>query len=234
MSSNALHTSLLRPPMLHILRAAGYHATKPDVLDTLVDLAARYLSMLASKAATHAQENHNDTNLTVTDVRMALEDVGALRPQISAMEERIIGQEDMRGIEAFLNWMQGDEHREIRRIAGLLENEAPMPGLGTSAVKEDFLTGILSYRLPNRSLLIQLDAALKKKHNKTGESSRFQGTVLGTFAEEKPVWIEGGPSGSLQDWAAQLRRQYPEEDPSISRQPSSALTSTFSSPLTDV
>ncbi|KAI4175236.1 MAG: hypothetical protein LQ343_001772 [Gyalolechia ehrenbergii] len=202
--------------MLHILRAAGYHATKPDVLDTLVDLAARYLSMLASKAATHAQENHNDTNLTVTDVRMALEDVGALRPQISAMEERITGQEDMRGIEAFLNWMQGDEHREIRRIAGLVENEAPMPGLGTSAVKEDFLT------------------ALKKKHNKTGESSRFQGTVLGTFAEEKPVWIEGGPSGSLQDWAAQVRRQYPEEDPSISRQPSSALTSTFSSPLTDV
>lgn len=78
------------------------------------------------------------------------------------------------------------------------------------------------------------NAALKKKHNKTGESSRFQGTVLGTFAEEKPVRIEGGPSESLQDWAAQLKRQYPKEDPLISRQPSSALTSAVSSPLSEI
>ncbi|KAL8935588.1 MAG: hypothetical protein Q9216_005355 [Gyalolechia sp. 2 TL-2023] len=234
MSSNALHTSLLRPPMLHILRAAGYHATRPDVLDTVVDLAARYLSMLASKAAAHGQQNHSDSALTVADVRMALEDVGALRPQISAMEERIRGQEDLRGIEAFLNWMRGDEHREIRKIAGLVENEAPLPGLDIPSVKEDFLTGMLFHRLQNPPPLIYFDIALKKKHNKTGESSRFQGTVLGTFAEEKPVWIEGGPSGSLQDWAAQLNRQYPEADPSDSRQPSSALTSTYSSPLTDI
>ncbi|KAL8718386.1 MAG: hypothetical protein Q9225_004478 [Loekoesia sp. 1 TL-2023] len=216
MSSNALHTSLLRPPILHILRAAGFHATRPDVLDTLVDLATRYLSMLASKAAAHAQENHNDSILTITDVRMALEDVGALRPQVSAMEERITGEEDTRGVEAVIKWMQGEEHREIRRIAGLVETEASMPGLDIPADKEDFLT------------------ALKKKHNKTGESSRFQGTALGTFAEEKPVRIEGGPSESLQDWAAQLKRQYPKEDPSISRQPSSALTSTISSPLSEI
>lgn len=202
--------------MLHILRAVGYHATKPDVLDTIVDLAARYLSMLASKAAIHAQENHSDTDLSITDVRMALEDVGALRPQRSAMEERITGQEDMRGIDAFIKWMQGDEHREIRRIAGMTENEAPVPGLDSPAEKEDFLT------------------ALKKKHNKTGESSRFQGTVLGTYAEEKPVRIEGGPSASLQEWAAQLGTQHLEKDPSISRQPTSALTSTYSSPLTDI
>lgn len=153
MSAKALHTSLLRPPMLHILRAVGFHATKPDVLDTIVDLAARYLSMLASKAVVHAQENHSDSNLTITDVRMALEDVGALRPQRSAMEERITGQEDMRGIDAFIKWMQGDEHREIRRIAGLIENEAPVPGLDGSAEKEDFLAGTILYRMSDSSWL---------------------------------------------------------------------------------
>ncbi|KAL8833087.1 MAG: hypothetical protein Q9170_004520 [Blastenia crenularia] len=216
MSSNALHTSLLRPPILHILRAAGFHATKPEVLDTVVDLAARYLSMLAIKAAAHAQDNHNDSILNITDVRMALEDVGAFQPQLSAMEERITGQEDVRGVESFIRWMKGEEHHEIRRIAGMVDTEASMPGLDMPADKEDFLT------------------ALKKKHNKTGESSRFQGTVLGSFAEDKPLRIEGGPSDSLQDWAAKLRKQYPEKNRSVSRQPSSALTSTISSPLSDI
>lgn len=75
--------------------------------------------------------------------------------------------------------------------------------------------------------------ALKKKHNKTGESSRFQGTVLGSSVEEKAVRIEGGPAESLHDWAASLGRQYRTQSLSISRQPTSALTSTISSPLTD-
>ena len=142
MSSNALHISLLRPPVLYILRAAGFHATRPDVLDTIVDLATRYLSMLAMKAAAHARESHNDSILTITDVRMALEDVGALQPQISAMEERITGEEDMRGVEAFVKWMKGEEHREIRRIAGFIDNEALVPGVDIPAGKEDFLTGM--------------------------------------------------------------------------------------------
>ncbi|KAL8698590.1 MAG: hypothetical protein Q9201_006491 [Fulgogasparrea decipioides] len=216
MSSNVLYTSLLRPPILHILRAAGFHATKPAVLDTLVDLAARYIALLASKAASHAQENHNDLELTITDVRMALQDVGALWPQKSAMEEHITGQEDMRGIEAFVKWMRGEENREIRRIAGLVERDASMTAIDGHPEKEDFLT------------------ALKKKHNKTGESSRFQGTVLGTSAEDKLVRIEGGPADTLQDWSAKLRKQSQAKDASLSRQPSSALASTMSSPLSDI
>lgn len=144
MSSNSLHTSLLRPSILHILRAAGFHATKPDVLDTLVDMAARYFSMLAAKAATHAQENHNDSIPTVTDVRMALDDVGAFQPQFSTMEEGITGQEDTRGVDVFIKWMKGDENREIRRIAGLIETEGLMPGLDAPAEKEDFLTGMIT------------------------------------------------------------------------------------------
>ncbi|KAI4115763.1 MAG: hypothetical protein LQ345_003694 [Seirophora villosa] len=207
MSSTTLHTSLLRPPILHILRAAGFHATKPHVLDTLVDLAARYLSMLALNATAHAQENHNDPIPTITDVRMALEDVGAFQPQVSAMEERITGKQDGSGVDAFLRWMKGEENREIRRIAGLVETDGLMLGIDMPTDK-DFLT------------------ALKKKHNKTGESSRFQGTVLGSAAEDRILRIEGGPSESLQDWSANLGKQHRTQSSSLSRQPSSALTST--------
>ncbi|KAI4124436.1 MAG: hypothetical protein LQ338_004801 [Usnochroma carphineum] len=109
--------------------------------DTLVDLAARYLSMVASKAAAHAQENHNDSIPNITDVRMALEDVGAFQPQVSAMEERITGEEDTRGVDAFIKWMKGEESRELRRIAGSVDTEGLMPGVDVPADKEDFLTG---------------------------------------------------------------------------------------------
>ncbi|KAL8913666.1 MAG: hypothetical protein Q9172_007236 [Xanthocarpia lactea] len=216
MSSNAIYISLLRPPVLHILRAAGFHATKPAVLDTLVDLTARYLILLASNAATHAQENHNDLVLTVTDVRMALQDVGALWPQKSAMEENLLDEEDMRGVDNFVKWMMGADNREIRRVAGLIENEDSIPGIEVPAGKDDFLT------------------ALKKKHNKTGESSRFQGTVMGTVAEEKPIRIEGGPVESLQDWGASLRATSLKGNTPPSRQPSLAPTSSTGSPLTPI
>ncbi|KAL8686064.1 MAG: hypothetical protein Q9218_007374 [Villophora microphyllina] len=216
MSSNALFTSLLRTPVLHILRAAGFHTTKSAVLDTVVDLAARYLILLASKAAAHSQGNHNDLILNITDVRMALQDVGALWPQKSAMEEHILGEEDMRGVEAFIKWMKGDEHREIRRIASMIDSEAAMPDVDIPTEKEDFLT------------------ALKKKHNKTGESSRFQGTVLGTYSEEKPIRIEGGPFETIQEWSAMLRKPSQEGHTPSTAQPSSALTSAMSSPLSDI
>ncbi|KAI4202398.1 MAG: hypothetical protein LQ350_002616 [Teloschistes chrysophthalmus] len=216
MSSHALYTSLLRPPIIHILRAAGFHTTKPAVLDTLVDLAARYITLLASRAAAHAQESRNDQNLTITDVRMALQDVGALWPQKSAMEEHLMGEEDMRGVEAFVKWMKGDEHREIRRIAGLIDSDAAMPGVDMPTEKEDFLT------------------ALKKKHNKTGEVSRFQGTVLGTYAEDKPIRIEGGPIETIQDWSARVTKLSQEGHTPSSGQPNSVLTSAMSSPLSDI
>ncbi|KAI4236833.1 MAG: hypothetical protein L6R40_006022 [Gallowayella cf. fulva] len=232
MSTNVLYTSLLRPPVLHILRAAGFHATRPAVLDTLVDLTARYLSLLTSNAAAHAQENHNDLILTVTDVRMALQDVGALWPQKSAMEEYLTGEEDLRGVEAFVKWARGEENREMRRVAGLIETEAPLPDVDVPANKEDFLTGNGPISLSSIDRADPLAAALKKKHNKTGESSRFQGTVLGTPAEEKPIRIEGGPFESLQDWAANVQESSPKEDGPPSRQLSSALSSSRSSPLT--
>lgn len=141
MSANALYSSLLRPPVLHILRAAGFHATRSAVLDTVVDLAARYLTLLATKTASYALANHNDFTPTITDVRMALQDVGALWPQTTMMEEQCLDEEDTRGVDAFIEWMKGEENSEIRRIAGL----APAPGevidLDTTGEREDFLAG---------------------------------------------------------------------------------------------
>ena len=141
MSSHALYTSLLRLPVLHILRAAGFHATRPAVLDTLVDLAARYLAILATSTASHATVHQNDVTPTIMDVRMALQDVGALRPQISIMEEQCRGEEDMRGVQSFLDWIAGDINMEIRRIAGLGKAEGEVLGVEAVTENQDFLTG---------------------------------------------------------------------------------------------
>ena len=143
MSSHALQNSLLRPPILHILRAAGFHAIRPAALDTLVDLTSRYLCLLASRTAVHAFTNHNDLTPTVVDVRMALQDVGALRPQCGIMEEQCMGEEDTRGMDAFLKWMTGDESKEIRRIAGMLGTDGEVD-VEAGAPVEDFLTGRMS------------------------------------------------------------------------------------------
>lgn len=131
----SLHHSLLRPSILHILRAAGYHSTRPSVLDTLTDLAARYMLLLAQTAANHAALNHNDPELaleiSITDVRMAMQDCGALAPEKLLEEQEFNGQEDTRGVEGFIAWAMGPGNHEIRRIA--LE--------GGEGAKDDYLTG---------------------------------------------------------------------------------------------
>ena len=151
MSSHLLHNSLLRPPILHILRAAGFHSTRPAALDTLVDLASRYLTLLATKTASHALVNHNDLTPTITDARMALQDVGAFKPQLSTMEEQSRGEEDMRGIASFLDWLKGDGNAELRRIAGLVGSEGAMVSLDADGEKGDFLTGTDHVILPYNS-----------------------------------------------------------------------------------
>lgn len=142
MSSQILYNSLLRPPVLHILRAAGFHAIRPVVLDTVVDLTSRYLTLLAQKTADHAMLNHNELTPTIMDIRMAMEDVGALRPQWSVMEEQCRGEEDMRGTEAFINWLVGEGNREIRRVAGMTPTEGDGIALDAGEEREDFLSGM--------------------------------------------------------------------------------------------
>ncbi|CAI7592087.1 unnamed protein product [Penicillium glandicola] len=186
MSGPNLHNALLRPPIIQILRAQGFHSTRPSVLESIQDLTGRYLIILASAAAEHSANAHPyDPVPDLEDIYQALQDAGAIRPQLREWEEEWQGEEDMRGLEAFLSWITGPAHREIRRVAGFLPSEGDM--VDPDAVeKEDYLT------------------ALKKKHSKTGEESRYAGTVLGKSAEEHPVTIEGG-APSIQDWGAQVR-----------------------------
>ncbi|TVY54874.1 Transcription initiation factor TFIID subunit 3 [Lachnellula cervina] len=197
----ALHHSLLRPCILHILRAAGYHSTRPSVLDTLTDLAARYMFLLAQATANHAALNHTEPELaleiSVQDVRMALQDCGALIPEKPMVEQEFDGEEDTRGMDAFLAWVQGQGNKEIRRVA--LEGDSE---------KQDYL------------------AALKKKHNTTTEGdTRYNGTILGKPAEPRAVKVEGGDISSVKEWAERLKR--PRQDTSIvsSRRQSSVLSS---------
>ena len=69
--------------------------------------------------------------------------------------------------------------------------------------------------------------ALKKKHSKTGEETRYQGTLLGKPAEPRVIPVEGGDVDSVKKWADKLRNSSRPRSQSanLSRQPSSDLSS---------
>jgi len=149
MSTNDLFHTLLRPAVLHILRAAGFNGAKPSVVDTLVDVTARYLTLVASRTAYNASSNHNDLTPDISDVRMALQDCGLLVPSMTAAEElwkEILRKpleeyddesgarakeekrrdtEDTADVTTFIDWIKGAQHMEIRRVAGVLK-QAPL------------------------------------------------------------------------------------------------------------
>lgn len=144
MSAPNLYHTLLRPPVIQILRAAGFHSASPAVIDTLTDLAARYLTLLVSFTSDHANNSHDEIPIpNLHDVIMALQDAGALRPQMSISEEVLRGEEDMRGLESFLAWFSGPANKEIRRVAGFLPSEGDVVD-EDSLEKEDYLTGTSS------------------------------------------------------------------------------------------
>ena len=214
MSQNDLFHSLLRPAVLHILRATGFHHGRPSAVDALVDVTARYLSLLAERTAYNAFSNHNDATPDTTDVRMALQDCALLIPSLTAAEElwremlrKPLAQydahtaarqveaarrdaEDTADIAAFIAWVTGDQHREIRRIAGTYKPAAPGPPEPLDALEmEDYLNSLM------------------KKHSKTGVAARFQGTALGLPAEPRPVKIEGGAADSIDEWCRRTRER---------------------------
>jgi len=171
------------------------------VLDTLTDLAARYMLLLAQSAANHASLNHNEPELSleisIQDVRMALQDCGALLPEKVSEDQDFDGEEDTRGVDAFLAWAVGPVNREIRRVA--LD--------GGDGAKDDYLT------------------VLKKKHSTTDEDSRYNGTILGKPTEPRTVKVEGGDATSLKEWAERLKRSSKVTSTVTSRRQSSALSS---------
>ncbi|KAL2212284.1 hypothetical protein CC79DRAFT_360437 [Sarocladium strictum] len=165
--------ALLRPTILQILRATGYHSTRPAVLDSVTDLAARYLSLLCENTARHAAHNHGDSaDFDITDVRLALQDAGALLPQRVGIEEQWTGEEDLRGVEEFVKWFSGQRMKEMMAVgAGDGESDAT-----------DYLN------------------ALKKKHSKTADDAKYQGTIIGRGLDAGEVQVEGGPETSIHDW----------------------------------
>jgi len=217
MSTALLNHALLRPAIIQILRATGFHGARTSVVDTLTDIAARYMALLAARAVVHANSNHNDPVPDVTDVRLAMLDCGLLTPGLTAteevwrellrtplleiperngvrnFEERKREEEDTEDVRDFVSWFDGSVNKEIKRITGS-NNDAKQPG---EADTTDYLT------------------AIKKKHSKMGEESRYQGTVLGIGSESRPVKIEGGPA-SLAEWLQLTSRltSTPEEKPS--------------------
>ena len=73
---------------------------------------------------------------------------------------------------------------------------------------------------------------MKKKHSKTGEESRFQGTALGRDADEKPVKIEGSDIESVRSWEFRMRQTQIVKSKAV-RKLSSDHASGVSSPLSE-
>jgi hypothetical protein len=172
MSQNDLFLNLLRPAVLHILRATGFQHGKPSAVDTIVDLTARYLSLLAERTAYNAFSNHNDLIPDITDVRMAMQDCALLVPTVTAGEElwkEILRKpleeynadagareeeeerrdaEDTADVTEFIEWVTGDQNKEIRRIAGTYK---PVPTNPTEQLDqmemEDYLNSMFNSRV---------------------------------------------------------------------------------------
>lgn len=168
MSANELFNSLLRPAVIHILRAAGFHATKPSVLDVLTDLTARHLMLLAERTAYNAYSNHNGVEPDITDVRMAMQDCGVLVPTLTAAEETWREKlrkpleeypernglrakermrrdaEDTQDVRDFIEWVHGDQYQEIKRVAGLVSSQgmAETTAELDATEMEDYLTSM--------------------------------------------------------------------------------------------
>jgi transcription initiation factor TFIID subunit 3 len=212
MSERLLHHALLRPAIIQILRAQGFSGAKPSVVDTLTDIAAKYIMLLATRSLAHAHASHVDRVPDITDVRMAMVDCGILQPTTTSTEEiwtellrkpiedipdrnelqRREAQkrdaEDTEDVEAFAKWFRGNAHREITRVAGLLPDEHDGE---IQKTPDDYLT------------------LLKKKHSKTGEGSRFAGTVLGKEGEMRSVKIDGstGMPESIEQWHERVKQR---------------------------
>ncbi|KAK1999172.1 bromodomain associated domain-containing protein [Colletotrichum falcatum] len=250
-----LFHALLRPAVLQILRATGYHAARPMVLDAVTELAARYMYALCQATARHAADNNPEGEAPgIVDVRMALQELGAVPPDDVLAEGRgtILGEildsieggvegpagmeaaavaregpdtegdfamttaladvarerervEDTRGVDEFIKWFSGPRNKTIREAA-----------VGDGELElGDYLN------------------VLKKKHSKTGEDSKYHGTIIGKGNDVGEVQVEGGDLPSIHTWRTKMQGPSPGSAPSAasprikeeSRPPSSGLSS---------
>ncbi|ORY65831.1 uncharacterized protein BCR38DRAFT_167046 [Pseudomassariella vexata] len=207
-SPSTFYHALLRPTVLQILRAQGYYSCSPTVLDTITELAGRYLTKLSQSTVFFAEQNNENPNEpTLVDVRMALESCGVFGPAADSVAEEWRREEDTKAIESFIRWAKGKKNAKIRKTANALQQT------GSLEAVDEPMTDYL--------------AALKKKHNKTDQDSKYAGTVLGKGLDYGEIMVEGGEAASIQEWAKMMRerQQRPPEPDSDSRPPSSGLSS---------
>lgn len=110
--------ALLRPAILQILRAQGYYACSPAVIDNVTELAGRHLTELADRTARFMETNSEATlQPTISDVRMAMEQCGVFTQTRMHTSQVWAGEEDMKGVEDFISWAEGPKNAKIRRVA---------------------------------------------------------------------------------------------------------------------
>ena len=170
--------------------------------------------LLASTTARHAQNAHGDSIPSLTDVRTALQECGALIPVSQAAEEeweevlrrpveemgrheggrareqaekRKRDDGDVADVHQFVKYFNSDQYREVKRVAGMLPDAN---AAGAAAV------GVGGGAVHVEDFL----TGLMRKYQKGADESRLQGTVLGKVGEDRSVVIEGGPVGKLEDW----------------------------------
>lgn len=226
--------------VIHTLRAAGFHSTRPSVLDTFTSLAERYLLLLASTTTAHALNAHAESQPSLSDVRMALQYCGAivggegaseeewaemLRVPVDEMarvarlekekggdakragEKRKREARDVEDVRSFLEWFDGGQYAEIKRIAGMSEGSgtAAVGVGGGKVVADDFLIG------------------LKRKQARVGggtggiDEGRWLGTALGEQGDDREVLVEGGPVQSIKDWRPPKPQDARKDENKVSR-----------------
>lgn len=110
--------ALLRPAILQILRAQGYYACSPAVLDNVTELASRHLTELADRTARFMETNSEATlQPTLADARMAMEQCGVFAPTRLHTAQVWADQEDTGGVEDFIGWAEGPKNAKIRKVA---------------------------------------------------------------------------------------------------------------------
>lgn len=70
--------------------------------------------------------NHGDAeDYDIVDVRMALQEAGALLPERTETEQLWKGEEDLRGVEEFIEWFSGTRMKEMMEMgSGDTESDA--------------------------------------------------------------------------------------------------------------
>ncbi|KAI1504466.1 hypothetical protein F5X99DRAFT_41965 [Biscogniauxia marginata] len=250
LTASEIHHALLRPAILQILRAQGYYSSTPGTVDAVTELAGNYLGAIARRAALHAALNDRSgsssrnnsqagpASPSLTDVRLALEDCGALWPERDFVTQELRGEEDTRGVDEFVRWATGRKNQRIRKVAGL----ASMPATAAAAAAAGGSSSAQATAAAQAAAEAEEEAAveerptdyldaLKRKHNKTDQDSKYAGTILGKGIDHGEVTIEGGTETSLSAWAQKMHESAlrpPEQTPEVdleSRPPSSGLSS---------